>query len=130
MNCSERKAGGSIVLAPIGRLELTNADACKEILLRAVGEAERAVILDLGQLEYISSAGLRSLMIAIKTAKAKSVGVGIAAMQPVVREIFKISRFDMVFPCLTRSPRPWRRWRRPICRRSLPPTPSRRGRPR
>ncbi|MFO1059122.1 MAG: STAS domain-containing protein [Dongiaceae bacterium] len=99
MNCSERRVGGSIILAPTGRLELTNAEACKEILLRAVGGAERAVILDLAQLEYISSAGLRSLMIAVKSAKAKSVGVGIAAMQPVVREIFKISRFDLVFPC-------------------------------
>jgi anti-anti-sigma factor len=99
MNCSERRVGGSIILAPVGRLELTNAEACKEILLRAVAAAERAVILDLAQLEYISSAGLRSLMIAIKTAKSRSVGVGIAAMQPVVREIFKISRFDLVFPC-------------------------------
>jgi anti-anti-sigma factor len=99
MNCSERRVGGTIILAPVGRLELTNAEACKEILLRAVAAADRAVVLDLAQLEYISSAGLRSLMIAIKTAKARSVGVGIAAMQPVVREIFKISRFDLVFPC-------------------------------
>ena len=99
MNCSERRVGGSIILAPAGRLRLTNADACKEILLRAVGAAERAVILDLSQLEYISSAGLRSVMITIRTAKGRSVGVGIAAMQPVVREIFKVSRFDLVFPC-------------------------------
>ena len=50
-------------------------------------------------LEYISSAGLRAMMIASKTGKTQNVGIGVAAMQPMVREIFTISRFNLVFKC-------------------------------
>jgi len=37
-----------------------------------------------------SSAGLRALMIASKAAKGRNLGLGVAGMQPVVREIFAI----------------------------------------
>ena len=99
MEVLETQFGGSIVLAPSGRIDLTNAEAFKAVLLRAVGAARPALILDLSEVEYISSAGLRSVMIASKAGKSNGVTVGISAMRPVVREIFAISRFDLVFPC-------------------------------
>jgi anti-sigma B factor antagonist len=99
MDVLETRFGGSIVLAPSGRIDLSNAEAFKAILLRVVEEARAALVLDLSAVEYISSAGLRSVMIASKAGKPRGVTVGIAAMRPVVREIFAISRFDLVFPC-------------------------------
>jgi anti-anti-sigma factor len=55
------------------------------------------VVLDLSRLEYVSSAGLRCFVLAAKQAKAQGGRVVITAMQPVVAEIFQISRFNLVF---------------------------------
>jgi anti-sigma B factor antagonist len=89
--------GGSVVLAPVGRIELTTADAFKEQLLAALAQAATgsgAVVVDCAHLDYISSAGLRALVIAAKSANGS--GLGVAAMPPVVREIYAISRFDTI----------------------------------
>lgn len=65
--------------------------------MAAVSEADRAVVVDMAQVDYISSAGLRSLMIALRAAKSESKGFGVAALAPLVMEIFTISRFNLVF---------------------------------
>lgn len=92
------KLSGAILLAPAGRIELSNADAFRDALLAAVAASERALILDFSGIEYISSAGLRSLMIASKSGKSKDVVLALAALRPIVKEIFTISRFHLVFP--------------------------------
>ncbi len=63
-----------------------------------MAKAKAALILDLSGVDYISSAGLRALMIAFKAGKADGKGFGIAALQPLLLEIFTISRFNLVFP--------------------------------
>jgi anti-anti-sigma factor len=101
MEIIRKTVGGSVVLAPVGRIEMTTADPFREQVLGALDGlgAGGAVVVDCAHLDYVSSAGLRALMIAAKTAKANSKGLGVAAMQPVVREIFQISRFDLVVGC-------------------------------
>jgi anti-anti-sigma factor len=99
MEFARTSIGDSVILRPTGRIELTNADGFRDVLLQAVDGAGEAVILDLAGLDYVSSAGLRSLMIASKAAKGRAVAIGLAAMTPVVKEIMTISRFHLVFPC-------------------------------
>ena len=102
MEVMRKCVGGSVVLSPIGRIELTTAEPFREQLLAALdglGGLPGAVVIDCAHLDYVSSAGLRALMIASKAAKARGFGLGVAAMQPVVREIFTISRFDLVIAC-------------------------------
>ena len=98
MNCSETALGGSIVVKPLGRIDLTNSDAFKDALSAALETAKTSLIVDLSQVDYISSAGLRSLMIAFKASKTASKAFAVAALQPLVMEIFTISRFNLVFP--------------------------------
>jgi anti-anti-sigma factor len=97
MEIFRKIVGGSVVLSPVGRIELATADAFQDELLAALSLAgERsesgAVVVDCSHLDYVSSAGLRALVIAAR--KANGHGLGVAAMQPVVREIYAISRFD------------------------------------
>jgi anti-anti-sigma factor len=61
------------------------------------------VVIDLTGVEYISSVGLRVLMAASKEAKTHGRTLAVCGLQPVVREIFEISRFNLVlkvFPTL------------------------------
>jgi anti-anti-sigma factor len=90
--------GGAAVVKPEPRLDLTNADAFKDFLTHAVTAAPSAVIVDMSGVEYISSAGLRSLVIALRAGKAAGKGFAVAALTPLVLEIFTIARFNLVLP--------------------------------
>jgi len=89
-----------LVLSPEGRLDHDNCAAFHSALERYLEEpgstAARGVVFDLGSLDYVSSAGLRCFMLAAKQARAHGGKILIAAMQPVVAEIFEISRFSMI----------------------------------
>jgi len=95
---TEISYGDVIAIAPSGRIDLTNAENFRDALLGAVDRSKQAIVIDFSGIDYVSSAGLRSLMIASKAAKAKGVAIGIAALRPMVKEVFVISRFHLVFP--------------------------------
>lgn len=92
--------GDVAVIKPTGRIDHNSADALQETLLPEVQAQignRRTVILDMGDIPYMSSAGLRVLMMASREAKKGGGRVLIAALQPNMEEIFEISRFNMVF---------------------------------
>jgi len=100
MPLPHRSYADARVLAPAGRLDHDNYEVFRTEL--AVHEAACArenltLVLDLSALEYVSSAGLRCFMLAAKEAKARNGRILLAALQPVVAEIFKISRFNLLF---------------------------------
>jgi len=55
-----------------------------------------ALLLDLSKVGYISSVGLRVVMMAAKHLRARKARIAAAALQPIVREIFEIARFNHV----------------------------------
>ena len=57
-------------------------------------------MLDFAGVDYISSAGLRVLMLAAKQAKAQGGFLAVAAVQPLVQEILEISKFTLVLRIL------------------------------
>jgi anti-anti-sigma factor len=88
-----------VVLAPIGRVDHTTAEAFKAAVaphLTRCAEGQDHVVLDLAGVDYISSAGLRVLMLAAKQAKAQNGFLAVAAVQPLVQEILEISKFTLV----------------------------------
>jgi anti-anti-sigma factor len=99
---SERRAGKAVVLAPAGRIDMASADTFRDPLLPLINSAAaggESVVLDFAGVDYISSAGLRVLMLAAKQARSAGSKIAVAALQPLVNEIFQISRFDKVLPC-------------------------------
>ena len=85
--------------APVGRIDHAAAgdfERALKPLLPQAGTATNALILDFAGVDYISSVGLRVLMIAAKDARAQGTRIAVGAPQAVVAEIFAISRFDSV----------------------------------
>lgn len=101
--------GSAIILGLSGRLDQDNCESFRGELAPHLDTAARshlAIVLDLSQLEYVSSAGLRCFMLAVKQAKTYDGRIVVAALQPMVAEIFQISRFDMlleVFASVTKA---------------------------
>jgi anti-sigma B factor antagonist len=83
-----------------GRIDHTTAKDFETRLLPQLegcsGETKK-ILLDFSEVNYISSAGLRVLMIAAKQCKKQNGKMVLAALQPMIQEIFHISRFDTVF---------------------------------
>ncbi len=100
MDLAPRRFGNTIVLSPAGRLDHATGDDFKDALLAQMGSCiagQDLLVLDFSKVPYIASVGLRALMMASKQAKAQGGTVVVAALQPVVLEIFEISRFTVVF---------------------------------
>jgi anti-anti-sigma factor len=100
MNVVDRRYGNALVLELSGRLDQETCDAFRTDLSRYVDRAVReknALILDMAGMEYVSSAGLRCLLMASRQMKAANGRILVAAMQSMVAEIFAISHFDMLF---------------------------------
>jgi len=98
MNVSSRRFGNAAVLRVEGRLDQDTCGGFTIDLMKSVDGAEGgAVVLDLSRLEYVSSAGLRCFMLASREAKARRGRIFVAALQPMVAEIFAISHFNLVF---------------------------------
>jgi anti-anti-sigma factor len=89
--------GGAALVRASHRIDMSNADAFTDALMAGVAAAKVAVIVDMAGVDYISSAGLRSLTIALRTAKSEGKAFAVATLSPLVLEIFTISRFNLVF---------------------------------
>jgi anti-anti-sigma factor len=57
-----------------------------------------SIDIDLSELDYVSSAGLRVLLVAAKAAKAKGGKVTLLSPKPATVEVLKISGFDKIIP--------------------------------
>ncbi len=100
MNVSTRRFANAVVLSVEGRLDQDTCVGFTTDLMKSVDTAAAdggAVVLDLSGLEYVSSAGLRCFMLASRQAKAHHARIAVAALQPMVAEIFEISHFNLVF---------------------------------
>jgi anti-anti-sigma factor len=91
----ERRDGDILILSPAGRIDNDTSPAFQARLLAALNPGA-AVLVDLSAVEYVSSAGLRALMMGSKQSKAGNGRLAVAALGPIVKEIFEISRFSLV----------------------------------
>jgi anti-anti-sigma factor len=97
---SSRQLADVVVASPTGRIDHGAARQFEESLLPlldAAAPGQGGVLLDFSGVDYISSVGLRALMIAGKRMHARGAALAIATLQPVVAEIFAISRFNGLF---------------------------------
>jgi anti-anti-sigma factor len=100
MELNTQRVGNCIVVSPRGRVDHASADAFSAALAIQVAQCSAggpAIVLDMSGVDYISSVGLRALMVAAKQVKAQSGRIAVAALTPMVREVFQISRFHLVF---------------------------------
>ena len=96
---SSRQYADVIVAVPVGRVDHHSAAALETALAPLIMTArtdQGVLVLDFADIDYISSAGLRILMVAAKELRGSGAKIAVANLTPVVAEIFAISRFDRV----------------------------------
>ena len=99
MNVRIEALAEATCVIPEGRLDFDAAPGFQEALERALGapgKAPAALIIDGAGLEYVSSAGLRAVLLAARAAQRAGVPFALCALQPAVREVFDLSGFSRI----------------------------------
>lgn len=87
------------LVIPEGRLDFSAAAGFEKQLnqvLAGAGTPPAAVILDCAALEYVSSAGLRALLLATRAAQRAGISFALCALKPAVQEVFDLSGFSRI----------------------------------
>ena len=88
---------GVEILRLSGRLDGETYLAAQPIMLEALGRAATGIIINLESLTFISSAGLRVMIVVGKQALSDGKRVALVSVPPAIYKIFKIACLDKVF---------------------------------
>ncbi len=98
MDLKKESKGSYIIVKVSGRLDATTASDYERTCSEYLEAGDTKIIIDLNGLEYISSAGLRSILTIGKKIKALNGKYIFCNLQPMVADVFKISGFNAIFP--------------------------------
>jgi anti-sigma B factor antagonist len=98
LNIDYRELEDCAVVSVHGRVDTVTAGDFQKELLDIIDESKANIILDLSDMEYISSAGLSALLLAAKTAKARGGALYCLRPSEMVHRVFEVSGFSMVAP--------------------------------
>jgi anti-anti-sigma factor len=93
MEIIKTQNGDTVTLALTGRLDTATASKLEEVLLENI-KTVSSVILDFSGIAYVSSAGLRVLLLGTKSAKANQKTFNLTNVSPDVVEVFEITGFS------------------------------------
>ncbi len=89
---------GVVCLKIDGRLDGKTASEAESTVKGVLKEGRQQLLFDLSQMEYISSAGLRVILMAVKELRSKKGKVVLCGLTPYVKEIFDVSNFSSIIP--------------------------------
>ena len=90
-------------IAPRGRIDQPAARAIEDALNELSDSGHARIVVDLGEVAYMASAGLASLLTGVRRARMLGGDVRLAAMNARVREVFEMSGFDQLFTIFATS---------------------------
>lgn len=97
MDISEDTINGHVVVALGGQIDSTASQEFEEKILEILDRGVSTLTVDFQNVKFISSAGLRVLLLAAKKVKPLGGQVVLCSMAKDVREVFDISGFSSIF---------------------------------
>ena len=79
-----------------GEVGATEADELRSWLLEQISPQQPLVVIDCSQLRFIGSSGLAALLAAQQAARAAGGTLRLAAPQPQIRELLRVSRLERI----------------------------------
>jgi anti-anti-sigma factor len=95
MTITETKGEDTIQLNVEGNVDTNTAPQLQMHILQGF-QKSRNVVLEMSKCPYMSSAGLRALLIGQKTATSKGGTMKLVNVQPTVRDVFEVSGFATI----------------------------------
>lgn len=89
--------GQETIVKIIGELDTIATSEQADELQKVLAVADKALVIDCGEMEYISSAGLRFFMQLKRESEAKGGSVRVSHLNEDVADIFRMSGFENIF---------------------------------
>ncbi len=86
-----------LILNIKGRLDANTSLQFEEKMIGLINDGNHKILLDLKELDYISSAGLRVLILSAKKLKTAEGIFVLASLKEQIKEIFDIAGFTAIF---------------------------------
>lgn len=97
MHIEQEHRDGILILAPRGRLDSSSAPELERVLTEQLDAGCQRLVLDFAGLDYISSAGLRVVLLVGKKLRTSKGQMVLTSLQDMVREVFDMSGFLALF---------------------------------
>ena len=97
MQFVQEEAGGVAIVKLAGRLDSSTAQAAEDSFAALLAGGAPHLAVDMSQLDYISSAGLRVLLVVARKMQQAQGRIVLFGLLANVREVFAISGFDTIF---------------------------------
>ena len=96
MEVTTDRKDATLIAAVSGRIDSATAAEFEDVLVAAIGNGDKAMVLDLAALSYISSAGLRAILLIAKRMWKRDAKFAVCALSNTVDETFKLAGFDKI----------------------------------
>jgi len=110
MEISFDQQSKAVVVAVKGRMDAVSAPEFERAMAGHIESGSHRFVVDCSALEYVSSAGLRSLLTTVKTLRPHDGELVFASLRDVVREVFEIAGFEAIFPVFDSTEAAMQRW--------------------
>lgn len=97
MEIREKQTGGVYIIEVEGKLDSKTSSQMEKCLVSAIDNGNKEIILDFTALDFISSAGLRVLLIGVKKLKLVNGKIVLVSVKDYIKEILEISGFHTLF---------------------------------
>ncbi len=96
MEIKTERQNGTLIAKVEGRVDSANAREFENALSSAISDDDTYVIADFEGLSYISSSGLRVILLIAKTLRSRNAKFALCSLSGPIGEVFKISGFDKI----------------------------------
>jgi anti-anti-sigma factor len=97
MEITQEKIGTITTVTLKGRMDAGTSKSVEDHLLKLIDGGEHRLVVDFAQLDYISSVGLRVLILASKKVKPLQGSIVVCALQPTIKQVFEVAGFTTIF---------------------------------
>ena len=97
MNINETKQNNVVVLELEGKLDTTTAGGLESKLLQLIDSGETRLVIDFGGITYISSNGLRVLLVGAKKLSGTDGGLVLSSMKEQIKDVFDCAGCSSIF---------------------------------
>lgn len=97
MEFTVEKHPTTTVLKAAGRMDITGAPEFEKKARDLINEGVSRIVIDMEAVDYVSSAGLRAILVAAKKAKAVKSEIVFSSVTGMVLDVFSMSGFKAMF---------------------------------
>jgi len=87
----------ALIVSVAGKMDVKTSPELEKVISTQVKDIKKSLVLNFDELDYISSAGLRVVLLAAKQLKLNKQNLLISGLRGPVKDVFELSGFYSIF---------------------------------